>query len=249
MKTNNNNGNSGCFSHEDLVSYLYGEILEADRARLDLHLAECRNCTEGFAALSESRFSVYEWKRDEFEALATPEIVGPWKDKKNSTVVTVSWIERIKQLITANPSVAFAAAALIMLAVVVWLGFLNFRGVADQDQASQPKNLNEQNPVVTSPDKVVPSPEVAVVEPKQKSEITTRKQKTESTGHPFRTEVATVANHVRTTQHNQRLADGGIKKTQIARRIPNLSGIEEDEDTTIRLADLFAEVGSDNENN
>jgi hypothetical protein len=139
-----------------------------------------------------------------------------------------------------------------MLAIVVWLGFLNFRGATDQSQASLGKNLVRENPSAASPERIAPSPEVAVVEPMGKTDLKPHNPRTVPTSHPFRTDVATIANNVWRGRHRQSLGDGRVKKTLLAvsfKKAPNLSGIEEDEDTTIRLADLFAEVGPENENN
>jgi anti-sigma factor RsiW len=61
------------FLPEELVSYLYNEAGETDRLRLEAHLAGCRLCTDDFAHLSESHYSVYEWRRSEFANIETPE--------------------------------------------------------------------------------------------------------------------------------------------------------------------------------
>src|SRR5260221_7713901 len=117
LNNNSKNNGSGCFSAEDLMSYLYDEITPAERNHLDVHLAGCRTCTEDFATVSESRFSIYEWQRNDFAALQTPTISGPWENTPIRQVRSpvepspVSWIERAMVLLDAYRSWAFTAAA------------------------------------------------------------------------------------------------------------------------------------------
>ena len=251
MNRNNSNGSFGCFSQEDLVAYLYGEIKETDRARLDMHLSGCRVCTEDFAALSESHFSIYEWQREEFASLSTPEITGPWQnlsepERSVPTPNSLSWLDRAKASIAAYPRWAFAAVALCFLAMIIWLGFINLRTVSIPNEATVYENtIPRSTNAAPVPNELKPSPEVAVTRPFAKKDVSEPANSSERrvVAQTRKTSVVAVADNARQHQRHQGLADSRGRRPEIARKAPNLSGIEEDEDNTLRLADLFAEVG------
>ena len=92
-----------CGFLSDTVSYLYGEMPESERSTFEDHLAGCEACTDEFAGISFSRFSVLEWQRGEFANLPTPEIVIPYETSRST-----SWLEAAHGLFTVP---AFGAAA------------------------------------------------------------------------------------------------------------------------------------------
>ena len=66
------NGHKKCEWTDDLIAYLYNEMPAAGRSTFESHLTACQTCTDEFAGLSQARFEVFDWKREEFDTLATP---------------------------------------------------------------------------------------------------------------------------------------------------------------------------------
>lgn len=74
------NGNEGaeCRTAEEFVSYLYDELPAASRSLFEKHLLACGKCTDEFAELADSRYSVYEWRAVEFAPMETPVVAIPY---------------------------------------------------------------------------------------------------------------------------------------------------------------------------
>jgi Putative zinc-finger len=62
---------SDCERKEDLVTYLYGESNETDRASFERHLDDCEGCRNGLTAFRGVRHDLGAWQ---LEQLAHPEI-------------------------------------------------------------------------------------------------------------------------------------------------------------------------------
>src|SRR5205823_10518511 len=67
-----------CEVFAEIGSYLYNETSAAERRRFESHLSNCDMCTDEFAAISNARFSIFEWQREEFANLPTPEFHIPY---------------------------------------------------------------------------------------------------------------------------------------------------------------------------
>src|SRR5437870_1692493 len=72
-RSHNSNGSHGT----ELVSYIYGELDERSQSAFESHLSECVDCAMELAAVSDARLGVIEWRRNDFDHLATPEFVIP----------------------------------------------------------------------------------------------------------------------------------------------------------------------------
>src|SRR5688572_7676888 len=101
-----------CTHGGDLLAYLYNEMPLTDREQLELHLSDCVTCIDDFAALSQSRYPVYEWKRLEFDSLPTPRVVIQYEETR------LSLIDKFRAKFSFNPRFAFAGVAGLLLAGV-----------------------------------------------------------------------------------------------------------------------------------
>ncbi len=62
MKTSSDDHNTrDCTRHEELVSYLYGEVNAAERVAFDSHLTECAACRSDLAAFQRVRQELETW--------------------------------------------------------------------------------------------------------------------------------------------------------------------------------------------
>lgn len=218
-----------CGSEGELVSYLYGEATAAERTRFESHLLECTACTDEFAELSDARFGVYDWQRKEFAPMETPAIVINYA-RPEAAAAVVGW----RSLLSFNwPTFAMAAALLAVVAVAgFWaLGPAGNGGGQIASDTSVTNGIREVAPVA--------APEPAVSDPGMKVVVETRSPEV----IPIR---------VSATQRRPRIAASSRKNInrlgsdealvtpqRLNRRLPSLSAEADDDDKSLRLADLF----------
>jgi len=223
-----------CPFGDDIVSYMYDEMPNAGQLEFERHLAACEVCTDDFAAVSLARFETYDWKRVEFDPLATPQIVIPYPQQ------TVTFGERIwawTSWVTVVP-----VLATIMMATTVGLIFwTNSREPDISQEQVDPVNVAPplNKPAAVS---VVPKAEVA-----SNSGETDRIPRLE---HVVRRVVTKnrpsgpKSQFARRLYPNVRLGnDMAINVTSDIKHAPRL-GVRDDEedDKSLRLADLFDET-------
>jgi hypothetical protein len=230
---------------EELVSYIYGEIPQDRRNVFEAHLSHCDDCAAELAAFSDARLGVIEWRREEFEHLATPEIPLPLPEISRDQVAAAKavtgsrgWFESLTAMTTfAKLSFGFAGAA---LAIVV-IYFSAFSPTTSSDIAeNSPAGVDGPAAIATPP---VAGPELGEKNSKpsveQPKEAVTRQVPAEhfaSTGR----EIPAVP----TTIRQVAMPKARRVETAANRKAPRLNSFEEEEDRSLRLSDLFAEVGT-----
>jgi len=233
---------SSCKYFEGIVAYMYGEMPANELNVFEGHLAGCRRCIDEFAAVSEARFNVYEWQRSEFAPLATPVIhlpVGKASDR------TISWLDKLRVVFAVRP--VWAAASVAILLAVCTVVYVAFRGDENQNLlGSRPamSEVSEQPAVVNGP-----SPEQLMKETASRINGSTSSsgvesgaavpkarfrrsepQRVDSTRHLEPRNVVPSAHSVASSK--------AVPKTAV----PTLSGLSEDDDNSLRLAELFDDV-------
>ncbi len=223
---------------DDIVSYIYDEIGSAERMKFETHLAGCSVCTDEFAAISNARFSVFEWRREEFADLQTPEIVIPYpaKSTADTEIVSVGFLAGIRGWLSfVNFPIAVAAG----LVLCIGLGFLitTYLGNGEQQFASNAKNvlpaeIHQQTSVLPKAEDIK-KPEVAV-----KTEPSTVRQSDEIR--------QVKAAEYRRPKIQKQLQAGNSGNRNAIQNIPNApvlsENYEEADDRSLRLSDLFADV-------
>src|SRR5215213_5119036 len=119
----NEKDNNSCLFGEELVAYIYDELSRARRDTFEDHLLNCSGCTAEFATISMSRLDVFEWHREEFLPLATPQFVIPF-ERKPASEAQYSWLDTLRGLVWSPMRVAFAGGSLVALAVAFGLFFI-----------------------------------------------------------------------------------------------------------------------------
>lgn len=238
------NGNSGCGYSDEIVSYIYGELGSTEMRQFETHLGSCSECTDEFAAISNARFSVFEWHKEEFAHLATPEIVIPYADKRTEVApVKVSGIlAGLYELIASVRSPVMVAAGLFLL---VGLGIITLTFIRSGNEGLIASN--QEVPPVSERSTQIPSidasPGGSLTEPETgKPEIDTLPNKVTpvvaaKVGQETRPTRA-VSSSMRRSNVNT-----GIRNSSQARKAPVLSEFNDDEDDSLRLSDLFDEIG------
>ncbi len=225
-----NINNSACCPGEEIVSYLYDEMPADVRARFEDHLASCTVCTDEFAEISDSRFSVYEWNKIEFAQIPTPVFAIRPQDPEQT-----GWLERLTGLISLTPAwTRFAVAGAI---IVVFGSVMLFRSELASDvtltadipaviSEVQKPDLSAATPALPAaeniPTKIDEAPEAKAYVPSRNTKSASKSRKSRSTG----------SNRVETAS----------RRNFVPRSAPRLTNVDIEEETSLRLADLLAEV-------
>ena len=225
-----------CKYSNEIVPYMYGELATSATTEFESHLVDCQTCTDEFAALSAARYEVYDWKKLEFDPLATPAIEISFEE-----VVAISWVEKLRSAFSASwamPAAAFAGVAIIIgLLGVFVVSRDSGNGVVARSETSIPANDNTNAPKsapsinVSQPDRSAR----AETEPSQSvprwtvvSDSTSRR--------PVRTQPA-----VAPRSTNLRTKDSRTTTAQTP-SVPRLNDFAEEEDNSLRLTELFEDI-------
>lgn len=250
-----------CEFAPEIVDFLYGEMSNDQKNAFNLHLNKCSACADEIEDFSHIRFSIQDWKAAEFANLSTPKIKIPYQTvsvKTFETVKTASWFDSIRNYLTLSPIMS-GALAVVLLAVLFGFGVLFFNNSEKQfvADANVKPNINT-NPTAKPTTSVEPE-KVVIAENSSESDkndstfhdtIPTEKKiiedsvpvkVTEKTNPKQKTQT------VRTVEKKQTVsdtltADKDSKVTPQTKK-PRLNELpEEDEDNSLRLSDLFAEL-------
>ncbi len=227
-----------CEFNDAIVPYLYGESSEAERDRFETHMADCTPCTDEFAGLSFSRYSVFEWQKEEFAPMPTPQIVIPYAAKQ---IGSVGFFAGLRELLAFNWATELGAAA--ALAVVVGVGFVavNYYGKAEPQIATI--NESNKNVAVAMPGS---SPIAPVVE--SKVEIATKAPVVTHDPGSQPVKVATSERRPKQTITANNVTPKSVNSEDVRatpkqiRKSPSLTAEADDDDKSLRLTDLFDTV-------
>ena len=220
-----------CLFGEELVAYIYDELPASSRAPFEEHLLDCSDCTAEFAEISVSRLGVFEWHRDEFLPLATPTFAIPYRAENVAPIPKISWLNAVRGLVTSPLRVAFAGGAMAVIALAFGFTFLSNSNSSGDLQARIPEKVE---PVKIG----IPAPMVA------KNENGTTPvpiNVVQPTKHEYRTVERTQRAHSTVVKFVEPDRKVSIPATS-ATNVPRLGNYVETEDTSLRLADLVADI-------
>lgn len=228
-----NNGNKTCEFKDEIVSYIYDEVNAGGRQKFEAHLTVCTYCTDEFAAISDARFSVFEWHKEEFAPLSTPEIVIPYavKPVEIETVGATGFFAGLARVLSIAKSPLAIAGA---LAILLGSGFVAFNFLGGGESQLVASNAKVPPVAVTTE---VPVSDAAVTRELDLGKGTTvvRASVLERDSKKIRqtsSEAKRFYNDVATQTRGRQL-----------RKAPVLSEFKDDEDDTLRLSDMFDEIG------
>jgi hypothetical protein len=203
---------SACKYSTDILAYMYGELSDRSRSSFESHLLDCGKCTDEFAEISATRYEVYEWKKLEFDPLVTPLFEIPYEGE---VAVSPAWHERLRSAFASSWAVpGFAAGALVIASLLaVSFSLLNDEG---PEIATQSTNVT---PAVNTSSST-PSP------PAQQSSPSSAAEPPKPEGSAIRVSAEARAESVR----NTRVVP------------PRLNDFADDEDTSLRLAQLLDDI-------
>ena len=251
-----NNHKNSCQFAEQIVSYLYDEFEATEKIKFEAHLKDCRTCADEFAGFGFVRSSVLEWRDADFSKLAAPSFVIPTIEKENFapavSTESHSWVDEIRRMFSFSP--ALAATALAVTIVGFGIAFFAFNFSGSNEIAERPNDKELVRATVSPTVEITRKPEEKVADksPEKSSPpsfvINNSPEETKRV-KPIEPEKAVVKvsaiapknsanNSADAPRESSDKKPSPIKK----QRVPNLNELGEDEDESIRLADLFNEL-------
>ncbi len=249
-----NQRNSSCRFADELVSYLYGEIEANEKIKFEKHLKDCFDCQSEFEGFQFTRASILEWRDEEFSYLPLPSFEVSTKANLSTAEsgISRSWFAVLRNLFSFNPAYAMALAIAV---VGIGVSFYALNFTKNTETAHLQVNKIIEKPVVSPTKEVFEKPRETFdpdKNPDKKSSSAfeninpVKEQKRETVVAPIKAAVKVPAKAAKSNSDNQPigLKESNDKKSSPVkkRQAPNLNQIEDEEDQSIRLADLFAEL-------
>jgi hypothetical protein len=241
----------GCLGDGEMLAYMYDELSAGARDAFERHLPDCVLCTDEFAALADTRYSVYEWHKLEFVPMETPAIAIPYRDAEKAG--TYGWMASLRG--TFDLSSGWAASG-AFAAVAVTLGvlyFVQFGGITSKDVAGltippvEDANLAEVSNAL--PEGFDPSGSVAGVTVAAGDGVDEPDQ-AESEATPVRTSVRSTRpnrNKGRSSRGAARSSPAVVTVNAVEEQAPRLNEFDDLSDDSLRLADLVADLDTSDE--
>jgi len=227
----NNGKNNGCDFADQVVSYIYDEATVGERHIFESHLTSCVSCTDEFASIAETRLSIFEWRREEFDSLATPLVAIPY------TAEVPGLLDILRGWVTFP--VLSGAAAMVLLSLGV--GYFLMTAPGSSDTAG--------NAAATASPVVTETVDAPISLPLETTDIEVAESGTKEKLHK---PASGLAHRVVTSspprpatakdvarRSSPQVAASAAKNT----RAPVLSPYEDTEDKSLRLSDLFDDDG------
>jgi len=262
MLNNNNNYNSNaCAFAGEIVSYLYDEAGAKEKIEFETHLNDCATCADELSGFGFVRSSIQEWRSEEIFALEMPALEIPVLEAKKADIQakTGSWLDGLRRLFSLSPKMAFGSVAFAALLVCAGLTFiiLNYSGNETIAEVGNPDsdNIIASNKSNTSIEKIISMPPDTPVPDSVKTD-TANNQANEKL-QPFKKDSSVkVSNNLPKNKlgapklnNSEASANNLYKKNKTnnvqKREVPKLSDFDEEEDESLRLADLFAEIDTE----
>jgi hypothetical protein len=237
----------GCEFAADIIAYMYREMAVKEQLVFEKHLAVCQVCIDEFAAVSEARYSVYEWQRAEFAPLETPVIQIPVS--LSAGVEKVSFFSKIRAAFAFYPAVA--AASII---AVIGIGLLANQLLNDRNEVAELANVETRANSVQAPSPVpaasahnaaVPEKPANFGPDREKSDRVSQDRKViqlSDKNTRARTSMLVEQHRTETVKAIQPIRSSTPPQNVQARTAPRLNGSAEDEDESLRLADIFDDI-------
>lgn len=249
MLNNNNNHNSSCMFAEEIVSYLYDEATVKEKFAFEAHLKNCLMCADELAAFGFVRTSLTEWRNDEVFALEMPRLENPAIKTSAPVISTTSGsrLDNLRELFAWFPSwkaASVAFAVLIVFAVAVFLikspDNNEVASNTNQNSPKEPGNKVQEN-LYSGTQNTPQNPENGSADTKNKSVITVNSKDPAAKPAGPQKQKAVAPKTQEAVAENKNKEERKLKNVQ-KNDVPTLSNYGEEEDKSLRLADLFDEI-------
>ena len=212
---------------------MYGELSGPEGSAFESHLLDCGECTDEFATISAARYEVYDWRKLAFDPLETPHFEIPFDVDEN---FNPSWVDRIRVAFASGwAAPAFALGALAIVCVIATAFILSSNTTTDLA-------LNTSN--VGAPDTTVATAAEASVAVDTNGR---RVNETQAVGEAVSDPAQRRGSQRRTVRFARAAQPRAIEAKAASARnkqipVPRLNEFPEDEDKSLRLAELFDDI-------
>lgn len=233
MENVENNRVSKCGFGAESVAYIYGELPSAEAVAYERHLAVCEKCIDDLAAISLARFEVFDYRAKEFAPLRAPHFAIDFAAGKPAGLLA-----RLAAAFPPAPAWA-PAAGVIVLSLGAAFALLNTgsNDVAEVQSASHTVAPVQAEATLTTP--------IVVEEPVAPRPAVSGKR----IFGVSRVSIAAAPTTDRRGKSTRSVTRSRPAAAQLARtdaQVPRLTQSEfEDDDVTLRLADILDPVGGD----
>jgi len=228
----NGKDKNSCLFGEELVSYIYGELPSSGRSAFEEHLLNCGDCTNEFAVVSMSRLGVYEWHRDDFMPLETPVFAIPYERPIAVSEFQVRWHDALRGLFSPA-RLATAGGAFAILAIAFGAFYVSTSNTVELTtrDISIPNSVEQ----IPSPPKFETAKISApLTEQAVERDIRVNYKPTNRPSKPVQAKVTKATSKPPV-----------VTQASIPAKAPRLGAFEDAEDRSLRLADLVADIDSD----
>jgi hypothetical protein len=240
-----NNYQKSCGFSEQIVSYIYDEMNVSEKASFDVHIAKCTDCSDELAGFGLVRSKIFDWKSEEFLQLATPKIQIPYEVASREN--KISFFSSVREFFAFSQVWMKTATAFASLAIVAGITFLAFNA------------FNSNEPKIDIANNIVPvsSPTPQVVVAKTQPDVSNDYEVKEKPTKPLtpvnnaNKEVVKVIEKTKpvssTTKTEKTVIRTTVVKSPKKEKSNNVEIVnnDEDEDDSLRLLDIFDEIGTE----
>jgi len=239
---------------EEIVSYLYDEATAKEKFEFEAHLKNCLMCMDELAAFGFVRTSLTEWRNDEVFALEMPRLENPATKISVPVISTTSgsWLDNLRELFAWFPAWKTASVAFGVLifaaAAMFFINSSNNNEIASntkQDPAKESSNTVQDNP--SSEIKTPPGNPENGSPFKNKSQLagTVNSKDSATKSNGSRKQKANTPKMLETVAGNTKNREEKKSNNVQKNDVPRLTNYGEEEDKSLRLADLFAEIDTE----
>jgi len=260
-----------CLFSEQIISFLYEEIGVQETNDFEAHLKSCTFCLEELSDFGAVRSSIDEWRKEEFSLLETPafNFLPAQTEKIHLAPVLTGknwWLALKERLLTPSPVWATSAFAALIICIGLAFIIFNYSKYDEVAEISNRDNTTPVSPIIETKNELNKNiiPDLNPSEKLSKKYVKEQQFKQENTSatgsvRPVpRNFVTKITNDLNTVTnrnsppHSNKSApinrkpttNKEVKKTPLSKpqNFPFLADIEDVEDDSLRLADLFDET-------
>ena len=248
MLNNNGHPNSSCLFAGQSAAYLYKEIAEPEKIAFESHLQGCHLCAEELADFSALSSSILEWRAADFEPLQTPFFVSPAAGKAARGKLSLT--ESIRAFFSF-PGLRATFAALVVLILLTGIFFFASDYFHPQELAEMETSSAEQ----VQSQFPIPEPTAGKIAVKNdpapspgknsatKSAATNEGFDVKNSSAPVRNQIPAAAKSSYKAAPPKRTANPRVIKPAVNNNAPAIDADDDDDDNSLRLSDIFEEVG------
>ncbi len=253
---NNNHKITDCAFAESLVAYLYDEAGAAEKIALETHLENCASCADELAEIGFARTAVHEWRVAEFDVLPTPVFEIPMQTVQSPAITedSPSWFAGWRQIFSFKPALAMSSLVILVAFFGIAAFIFNFKSDEQVAEKLDNKNLTKSVASPTVEKNVEPKKEIVSDKNSADAETTALTSAPKNIADKKAVSAKTAAVKISTETPSKispvKVVQKDVKrmpKTNTAAKsdVPRLTEADDEEDDSIRLADLFDEIGTE----